>query len=101
MKSAILKADWSLMGRFNWRTSKVWSRANSVDQYMDIVEMGSYLFASLDSGDMEVFTNPAGEEYHALCQWFTGPYKLMPVEKAEGIVMMVAGKGSLMSVNIR
>jgi hypothetical protein len=82
MKSSLLKSDWSQMGRFNWRTAKVWSRASSVDQYVDIVETGSYLFASLDSGDMEVFTNPAGEDYHALFRWFKGPYKMQPVEKA-------------------
>lgn len=61
MKNCLLKADWSLMGRFSWRTAKIWSRANSVDQYVDIVEIGNYLLASLDSGYMEVFTNPAGE----------------------------------------
>jgi hypothetical protein len=60
MKSGLLKANWSWMGRFSWRTAKVWSRANSVDQYVDIVEIGDYLLASLESGDMEVFTNPAG-----------------------------------------
>ncbi len=37
MKNAISQADWSEMGKFNWRASKIWSRANSVQQYRDIV----------------------------------------------------------------
>jgi hypothetical protein len=90
------------MGKYNWRTAKLWARANSIEQYAEIKETSQYLFCCKEDGWMEVCHNPAVQgESHSLCRWFTGPYTCCIVREKEGVVLLIFGRGSLSSVNIR
>lgn len=59
LKAQIGKAEWTVMGKFNWRNAKIWATANSVEEITEIEESSKYLFAYFDNGDMRVYNNPA------------------------------------------
>ena len=56
----VKESDWKGIGRFGWKTCKMWGQCNTVTEVVKVAETYTSLFAITEEGSIRAYKNPSG-----------------------------------------